>query len=281
MSSMVTGTTATRRIRFVLGLAVAICLVAAPAVAEDDEGWSGEVSASLTAQTGTTDSVSGSVDAKAERSWEKDVASIRFSALYGTTRNRGTPADAPTKDEVTQNSQGLFGDWKRTIHERFFWDTKSELSRDNIQDRELRGAVNTGPGYRVWQNDERPKKKHFDLSAGLGYRYELYDGNTNVFNADSTPNNTGDEDHFVDVVASFEYKNLLIEDKLEFTHVGTAKMPANAPDQFILSTEVILGVPITEAWSFRASFFAEYINSQPDFINNTTTRTTFGLGYKF
>ena len=127
-------------------LAASLVLAAAQGAAADEEGWSGEIAASLTAQTGTTDTVSGSVDAKGERTWEKDVASVRFSALYGTTRRRGEA----TNDEVTQNAQALLGDWKRTIHERFFWDSKSELSRDNIQDREVRAAVNTGPGYRFW-----------------------------------------------------------------------------------------------------------------------------------
>ena len=245
-------------------------MAASAATAADDEGWSGELSASLTQQSGTTDSFAGSIEAKGTRTWEKDVASIRFSGVYGTTRQRGNA----TNDEVTQNSQALLGNWKRTIHERFFWDSNSELSRDNIQDRELRAALSTGPGYRIWAGED-DKKSHFDLSTGIGYRYELYDGNTGA------AVNTGDEDHFVDLVAAFEYKNLLFDDKIEFTHTGTAKMPANAVDQYILSTELILGVPLTEAWSLRAGFFAEYIAVQPRGINNTTTRTTIGLGYKF
>ncbi len=258
--------------------AVALLLLAGSATAEDN-GWAGEVSASLTQQSGTTNSFAGTIDAGGERTWENDVAGIRFRGVFGTTKKRGQ------SKEVTQNSQGIFGDWKHTIHDRLFWDSKSELSRDNIQDRELRAALNTGPGYRVWAGDDSAKS-HFDLSTGIGYRYELYDGNTGVLAAGPTPPagtaiNSGDTDHFVDVVAAFEYKNLLFDDKIEFTHTGVAKMPANAPDQYVLATEIILGVPLTEAWSFRAGFFAEYIAIQPDGIRNTTTRTTAGLGYKF
>lgn len=259
-------------IRTISAAAVALILVAASAATAGGDGWTGEVSASITAQTGTTDSFAGSIDAKTERAWEKDTAAVRFSGVYGTTKMRNNSSQ--TGSEVTQNSQALLGDWKRTIHERFFWDTSSELSRDNIQDREVRAALSTGPGYRFWEGEDKGKM-HFDVSTGIGYRYELYDGNTGA------PTNTGDEDHFADIVASFEYKNMLIEDRLEYSHTGTAKMPANAPDQYTLTTEIILGVPITEAWSFRLGFLAEYLAEQPDEINNTTTRTTVGLGYKF
>ena len=124
---------------------------------------------------------------------------------------------------------------------------------------------------------EQQQVRAVDLELGVGYRYELY----NVTTTPIVDRDNYDEDHFADVLIAFEYKNMLFEDRLEFTHTGSAKMPANAPEQYILSTEVILGVPLTEAWSFRASFFAEYINEQPDGINNTTTRSTVGLGYKF
>lgn len=270
-----------------LGLAKAAILVAALFAATNafagEDGWTGEVSASLTAQTGTTDSFAGSIDAKTDRTWERDAVEARFTGVYGTTKTRNNLSQ--TSSNVTQNSQGLFLEWQRTIHERFFWDTNAEVSRDNVQDREVRAAIGTGPGYRFWEGEEAPKE-HFDVSGGIGYRYELYDGNTRVFTPGPTPPagqpvNTGDEDHFVDLILSFEYKNMLIEDRLEFTHTGRAKMPANSPGQYILSTEVIVGVPITEAWSFRLGFLAEYQAEQPEEINNTTTRTTVGLGYKF
>lgn len=251
---------------------LAIGMAGSAASAEESE-WTGEVAASLTAQTGTTDSIAGSVDAKAVRSDDVDVYTARLSALYGTTRSRNQASN----DETTQNSQGLFGGWKRIIHERFFWDTTGELSRDTVQDRAVRVAFDTGPGYRFWQGED-VKKKHFDVSAGLGYRFEIYDLTTAPGDAQR---GQYDDDQFVDVVVGFEYKNLLFDDKIEYTHTGSAKMPANDPASYLLRTEVILGVPLTEAWSFRAAFLAEYVAEQPDEINNTTTRSTLGLGYKF
>ena len=58
-------------------------------------------------------------------------------------------------------------------------------------------------------------------------------------------------------------------------------MPANDPDVFIVVSEVIIGIPLTASWSFRTSFWYEYLNDVPDDTNNSTTRTAIGLGYKF
>lgn len=249
-------------------------LAAGTAAAEDEEtGWSGELAASLTAQTGTTDSVAGSADAKAQRNWERDEVSARFSALYGITRTRSEN----TNDQTTQNSQAIYTGWQHTLHERFFWSSTGELSRDTIQDRAVRFAVDTGPGYRFWEG-ERKKKEHFDLSVGVGYRFEIYDLDTAPGDADR---GQYDDDQFVDIVAAFEYKNLLFEDRIEYTHTGSAKVPANDATAYVLRSEVILGIPLTEAWSFRTGFLVEYVAEQPDEVTNTTTRTTIGLGYKF
>ena len=51
-----------------------VFLVTAPVHAEEgaEDGWTGGVGASLTAQTGTTDSFVGSIDASGDRSWGKD-----------------------------------------------------------------------------------------------------------------------------------------------------------------------------------------------------------------
>ena len=250
---------------------VGIMTFAGAAVAED-EGWKGELAASLTAQTGTTDSIAATLDAATERSWEKDAVSARFTGTFGTTRSR-----PDGNDETTQNAQAIFGSWKHTIHERFFWDSGTELSRDGVQDRDVRFAVDTGPGYRVWEGDAADKN-YFDLSTGVGYRFELFDDDT----APTDPNRgRKDRRNFADIVAAFEFKKELFDGKIEYTHTGSAKMPANDVNAYILTTEAIAGVPLTEAWSLRIAFFAEYQKTQPQRVNNTTTRTTIGLGYKF
>ena len=254
----------------------AVALCAAPAVAADDAaiGWTGEASAAIAVGTGTTRTFSGNVDGKATRTWENDVASIRARADYGLSEES---RDASQKS--IQNSQALLADWKHTIHERFFWDTNAELSRDVIQDREVRARVNTGPGYRWWESEDAAKQ-HFDTSFGVGYRYELYDGNTGSFNAGLAADNGFDE-NFVDLVLGWEYRNLLFDDSIEYTHTGFAAMPANDPDAYLLRTEVIIGIPLTEAWSFRIAALVEYTNEVPNEVEKLRTNTTLGLGYKF
>ncbi len=253
--------------------ALALVVFAGSAMAEDSEGWTGEVNAGVTAQTGTNDNFNGSLDAKATRTWENDVASLRFSGTYGTSRKRDQQNSNNENTDTIQDAQGLFGDWKHTFGDTFFWNSTAELSRDSVLRREVRARVDTGPGVRAWAGDA-PDKEHFDLSAGIGYRYENYDGNAN----DPADH---DEDHFVDLVAGFEYKNGLFDDKVEWTHTGSAFVPANDFQAFIIRTEGIIGIPLTEAWSFRTSFFYEYQNDVPKGVSESTTRTTVGLGYKF
>lgn len=253
---------------------------ATPSAAHDEpaapvnEGWLGGVSASVTAQTGTVDTFAGALDAVAEQTFGKDWVRGRFSGVYGTSRQRNQSKN----DKLMQDAQGLFGDWKRTIHDRFFWQSGTELSRNSIQDREVRAALQTGPGYRFWEGAARDLE-HFDANLGLGYRFEMY-------NPDGQPGATIgdgniDQDHFADLAGGFEYKNGLFDDKVEYTHTGTARMPVNDPSAYVLITEVIFGIPLTPSWSFRASYYVEYNHVQPDEVNNLTTRATVGLGYSF
>lgn len=255
-------------VRLIAMGAVSLLLLAGSATAEDENGWSGDVSASLSAQTGTTRTLSGTIDGKTTRTWEKDVASARISATYGTS-------DDDTKSrETTQDNQALLLDWKHTIHNRFFGNILSEVSRDSTQNRRLRFRVDSGPGYRVWEGDDSGKD-HFDIIAGVGYRYEIYDGNANTTFVDT------DIDQFVDAVFSFEYKNSLFDDKIEWTHTGGVNLPMNDIRAYVVRSEVIIGVPLTEAWSFRTSFLVEYTNDVPAKVTQTRTNTTIGLGYKF
>lgn len=260
----------------IAALVIGLVLLAGVSSGEDGaEVWSGELAVAITAQSGTTDTFSGSIDAKVKRAWgEIDLVSLRFTGVYGTSRKGSSN---PSKTDTIQNSQSLFGRWKHTIDGRFFWATGSELTRDGTQDLKLRAALSTGPAYRLWMGED-PAKHHFDVSAGPGYRYESYDGNT----GETPPAENSDSNHFVDLVAAFEYKNMFFEDRIEYSHTGSGRVPANDPGSYILRSEMIVGVPITGAWSFRTSFLVEFVaDPGPSVLNKTTTRTSVGLGYKF
>jgi hypothetical protein len=259
-----------------VGVSLIALIAAAGAGAKDEtpEGWTGEAALSVTAQSGSVDTFAGAVDMTADREWTEDVVGVRFSGVYGTSKDRD---GLDSKNETIQNSQGLYGDWRHTIHERFFWNTADEVSRDSTQDREVRVRLVTGPGYRTWEGEE-PEARHFDVTVGMGYRYELYDGNNDV---DPAVNVDGSDQNLADVVAGFEYKNKLFGDRILWTHTGSAAVPVNKPEAYLITTEAIAGVPLTEAWNFRTGIFYEYVNDVPDDRNPSTLRVTIGLGYKF
>jgi hypothetical protein len=68
---------------------------------------------------------------------------------------------------------------------------------------------------------------------------------------------------------------------MEWTHTGGVAMPFNEVDAYLIRTEGIIGIPLTEAWSFRTAVLFEYNNNAPDDQNKALTRTVVGLGYKF
>jgi hypothetical protein len=123
------------------------------------------------------------------------------------------------------------------------------------------------------------------MAAGMGYRYELYDGNTGPVPGSAPPvfdvSQNGYDRQYADVLIAFEYKNLFFDDRVEWKHTGSFAMPVNDTDAYIGTTEVIIGVPLTAAWSFRTTFMYEYTNDVPDDVNSSLTRTTIGLGYQF
>jgi len=263
---------------FSIGAAVAawaFVVSVSPVVAQDENtGWSGDVSASFSAQTGTTDTVSVTGDAEAVRTWENDKVTARFTGTYGTSNETGG-----SKDTI-QDTQAVRGSWKHRLYDRLFMESRSLLSRDSSQDRKIRFAANAGPGYRIWRGEDEATS-HFDVSSGIGYRYEVYDGNTDNTGGTDGDFMSTDIAHFVDLVAGFEYKNTLFDDKIDFTHTGAIAVPANSTSNFIVRSEAIIGVPLTAAWSFRTSFVVEYTNEVPERVNETRTNTTIGLGYKF
>ncbi len=233
---------------------------------EDSQGWSGEVNLNASNLTGTNDTFAGSVIAKLAREWEKDKLSATAQGYYGFTRDR---RDDPSDENTTQNAQNLEIGWNHTLSGRFFWDTLTWAGRDAIQDINFQYRLASGPGYRFWEGAEKDKE-HLDLSTRVGYRFLTF--------RDSTGEDTR---QLVDLIAGFEYKNLFLEDRLEFIHTGEVLLPANDIDSWVGKTGITLSVPITAAWSMRLGFEVEYQARTPERVTNLTTRTNGGLVYEF
>jgi Protein of unknown function, DUF481 len=266
--------------------ALIVCMVFTAAAQDEpeDKGWTGEFALAMSAQTGTVDTFAATVDSAIERTFTRDFLRFSFTGAYGTSRDRkNDPANVASKDRTVQDSQRLRSTWKRQIYDRWFWASGTLLGRDSTMDLEVRARVGTGPGYRFWRGED-PPMRHFDMAVGVGYRYELYDGNTGPVPGSVPPDFTsgnGSDQQLADLIATFEYKNLLFDEKIEWSHTGGVAVPANKTSAYIITTEAIAGIPLTEAWSFRTGLFYEYVNEAPDDTNPSTFRVTLGLGYKF
>ena len=68
-------------IRTITAVTTALMLIAASVALAEDEGWSDDVGLSFSAQTGTTDTTSGTLDIKGARAWENDELQIFLGKL--------------------------------------------------------------------------------------------------------------------------------------------------------------------------------------------------------
>ena len=241
----------------VAGIAVAsIFLLAAGAVQaeeEEDGPWNGNVNLGLTNTTGTVDSLAFSAGADAERKWEKDSIAIALRAAFGR---------AGGETNIDQQSGEL--QWRRTIHERFFWHSKFRAERDDIQQIDTRLQVNTGPGYRIWEASD---DQYLDLEAGAGYRREFFSGGA-------------DDRDAADARAGFEHRNVLF-DKVDLKHVGEFLLPINETDAWLARTEISFGLPIAAGWGFRTAFELSYLNKPAAGNEELNTKLTTGIQYDF
>ena len=68
--------------------AVGLALFFAGAANAEDEGWKGDLGLSFTQQSGTTETVAGTLDVKLGRNWENDELALRALANYGASERR-------------------------------------------------------------------------------------------------------------------------------------------------------------------------------------------------
>jgi putative salt-induced outer membrane protein YdiY len=241
--------------RFVLP----IVLMALPALAargeEEKKAWSGSVSLSGGHSSGTKTSFNGRLEAGVQRDWERDRARFNVDALYGKSDG-----------EVNVNAQKVFGDYRHNFSPRFFGYWDAELGRDAVQEIKLRALTTLGPGYRIWEQDE---KSYLDGEMGVGFLHESY--------LDGTSSRNSPE-----LRAAYEYKDVVgPQQALELSHDTEVLMPLNDVEGVLLRSRVSLAVPLVLELKFKVSFDAEYQNQPAASAEKWNTRSTFGLLYEF
>jgi len=149
-----------------LGFILLIALAASPALsaqADDEEPekvWSGSVALSGGHSSGTRNSYNGRLQADVQRDWERDRVRLGVDALYGKS-DGDTDTDA----------QRAFGDYRHNFTHRFFGYWNAEVGRDSVEEIKVRVSTTVGPGYRLWEQDD---KSYLDGEIGVGYLHESF-----------------------------------------------------------------------------------------------------------
>ena len=217
----------------------ALCTLALAATAVADDappGWAGKVSLGGSISRGTTDSLSGNLEATAERSWDDHLLRLGLRAAYGRTDPDGGHNARTDNDE-----QYLTQYYRYTASKRLYLFGDFEQSRDAVQDIDFRLIANAGPGYRIWEGGE---KRYLDVEGGIGYRHESRSGDANLDNVLGR------------TAATFSTSI----DAATFVQTAEFLLPFDSTGEWLARARTSLAFPLTQSWSFENSLNLEYQN---------------------
>lgn len=214
--------------------------------------WEASLSLGGSLRSGDENRYAGSGALMVKRLWSQDTLTYRALGDYGKTGS-----------QVDTNDFGTSLEWRHDWSGRFFWLSTTGLDSDAVQGRNLRFTVNSGPGYRVWQQS---KNEYLDVSSGLGYRHEEFRRGVS-------------SNDLLDLRAGYEYQDKIGE-VLEISHRTEIFAPANEIRNFLAKSELTLLVPLFKGLHFRNNARYEYVNHPADGMKSSNFWLTIGLEYK-
>jgi putative salt-induced outer membrane protein len=223
-----------------------------PPAEADKKPWEFKVAAGISLREGDESKFNGNADTLFKYGWTRDTLTFRALGDYGESDG----------DRDTEN-YGANLEWRRDLAGRFFWLSNAGADSDQIQGRNLRVTVNTGPGYRVWQGEEN---EFFDVATGLGYRHERFRGDD--------PDND-----LLDMIASYDYQQTLGE-AVEIIHATDFYAPVNEIENYLVKSEVTLSVPLFSGLHFRNNARYEYVHEPAEDRKSSNFWLTMGLEYR-
>jgi len=238
-----------------IGVLGALALPAAaedPAPAEPEKPWEFKIAAGISLREGDESKFNGNGDLLYKYGFTKDTLTFRALGDYGESDG----------DRDTEN-YGANLKWRHDFDGRFFWLSNTGADSDQIQGRNLRVIVNSGPGYRIWQDGDA---NFFDVATGLGYRHERFRGDD--------PNND-----LLDMVAGYDYQQIFGE-AVEIVHATDFYAPVNEIEAYLVKSEITLSVPLFAGLHFRNNARYEYVHQPADDRKESNFWLTMGLEYR-
>ncbi len=190
--------------------------------------WKGRFAIGSTLAAGNRDVLSGTIDVLCQKDFRYDHFEVKLSAIYGKANS-----------VVSNNSQTLGSRYKHFLGEDSYGFVGVEFSRDPVKSLEMRGLLNLGVGWSLWDGG---KGQSLDIEAGAGFRYENLSDETR---SDGTAR-----------VALF-WKDLLFED-VSLSQKLEGIVPVGDFASWLGRSETVVSVPLNDSWSFRTSLKLDY-----------------------
>ncbi len=212
--------------------------------------WSGSLAAGLTLTSGNSDTLLFTVNAMANRKWDRNELDLGGSITYGEN-----------EDIKNNEAYRAYAQYNRLFTERFFGYLRLDALHDDIADVDYRITLGPGVGY------------YFIKSERTSLRGEVGPGV--VFEKQG-----GEEDTYI---------TLRLAERFEHQLSKTAKLWQSLEflpqvddwDNFVVNAEIGIDVAINTAWSIKSYLQDTYDNEPAPNRQKNDLKFVTALGYKF
>nr|WP_262411501.1 DUF481 domain-containing protein [Halomonas utahensis] len=241
-----------QRSLLVTGIAVAL---AAPAVAQESDEWSGSVELGLVETSGNTEETTVSGEADVTRDWNDWRQNVLLQSRYA---EQGGERTAERYSASTQL------DYKFNPNDFVF--VRGRYSNDDFSGYQFQASTSAGYGRRLWSEGD----SHFDLSSGLGYRYSKFD--------EREPGEGDEREGAIGRLAGdFRYQ---LSETAHFRQ--EAETEVSLDDGEAMSRSVTsLQANVNSSLALKLSYTVEHDSNPPEDTERTDTITAVTLLYGF
>lgn len=217
------------------------------------KGWTGKIRLAGSFQTGNVDANHVDFRAEATRTWERDRLSAGARVRYG--RSEG---------ETTASFGLVESKFDHYFEKNFYGYASMEVSRDKIQNLDLRALFGVGVGLMVWEGE----KEHQDLSfeGGLSALYEDFEGE--------------DSELEPALRLAAKYRDVYFEN-LHFVQEVELLTPVTDPKDFLFRSRTSTIYPLGESWNADNTLEVTYQNEPPAETEELDIVLTVGIEHTF
>ena len=244
----------TRAVSF--GLAAALGLGLATAMAEDKKGWETVANAGATLSRGNSETFLGTLGLDTKRKWEKDEAALGVSAGYGEAKVNG---------ENQKNTEYLrgYGQYNRLFNERLYGGLRLDAEYDGIAGVDYRVRLSPLLGYYVVKN---PRTK-LGLEIGPSAVFEKLKNK--------------DADTYLGFRAGERFEHKLTDTTKIWQSFEYIPNVNHWAEQYLLVGEAGIAADITKQLSLRLVLQDNFNSEPPTGRKQNDLRLIAGVGYKF